>query len=980
MTSVPPPVRFDLARIREITSGGSRRFWSSLEELLDEDGFRRWVAAEFPAAASMFDDPGRRQFLKLMGASLLLGGLTGCGETKSDQALPYVNQPENMAPGVAKHYATAVLFEGCAQPVLAKTYAGRPVKLDGNPDHPATLGKSDPFMQSAIFELYDPERSKMPLNEGSPSTWDAFAAALARLRARWRDNGGEGFRLLSGETTSPTLLRQIGGLTGQFPKLRWHRHEPVGSALQNAATAIAFGRPLSPHYRLDRCDVVVSLDYDLLGPGVHQVEHAGGWAQRRGEISPTDGRIRMHVAESVPSPTGFTASTRLPCDRSRLGVLAQAVGAHFSLPNWTMPDLQDAERTWLDRAVTELKSHPGRSLLVLGPYLDPTWQALGPAINDRLGNNGVTVWYSEPVTPPLDDSSSLQTLATDIAAGAVDTLIVLDSNPAYTAPGGLGFTELLARVPHRIHIGLHHDETATRCSWHLPLSHALESWSDARATDGTATILQPVIATLYDSRTAHQLLDMLNGTPEPAADASVRATWNASFGDSFADRWRRSLHDGFVTDTAAKPVTMSIKVPAPPQPISQQGKIEIAFRSDPSIWDGRFANIAWLQELPKPLSKITWGNVVAVSPALAAEHHLSNGDTVAVSANGRTIQGPAWIVPGQAPHTVALSFGYGRTAGGEIAQGHGYDAYALQPAPHAFAASGSLIPTSGRSTIATTQAHHRMDGFDFVREVTAKQPATAAPKDDHSFYPDWNATPAADHAWAMAIDLDRCIGCNACISACNVENNVLAVGKDQVSRGREMIWLRVDRYYIGDIENPKSFFQPVPCMHCEKAPCEMGCPVHATVHSPDGINQMVYNRCIGTRTCSSYCPYKVRRFNWYDYRKLSEAEQAAKNPDVTVRSRGVMEKCTYCTQRIQAAEITAAKENRPLRRDEVATACQQACPTQAIVFGDLQDTNSTVSAMRRSGRHYALLEELGTRPRTTYLARWNDSEDQEGGA
>jgi len=982
--SAPAGQRFDLARIRELTGSGSRRFWTSLEELLDEEGFRAWLGAEFPAAASMFDDPGRRQFLKLMGASLLLGGLTGCGgETRSDVALPYVTQPEQIVPGVPRIYATAVLFEGYAQPVIATTYDGRPTKLDGNPDHPAARGKSDPFMQSAIFGLYDPERSKLPTYKGAPSTWTTFSRELVGLRAQWKENQGEGLRVLTGATTSPTLVRQMADLAKQFPKMRWHRFEPVGTARQDEAMTLAFGRPAMPHYRLDRCDTIVSLDHDLLGPGPHQVTHAGAWAKRRGEAVPGQGRMRLHVAECVPTLTGTVASIRLPCDTTRIGILAQAIGAQFALADWTMPALGEAEQRWLDRTIGELRASRGRSLLAVGPHLDPPWQAMAAAINEQLGNAGTTVWYSEPIAAANDEASSLQALVSDMANGAVDTLIIADCNPAYASSGALGFAEHLGAVRDRIHFGLHADETAQLCPWHLPLSHALESWSDARAVDGTATILQPMIAPLYASRSMHQTADMLLGTADPAADAAVRATWQSAFGGDFEQRWTRALHDGFVAGSEARPITVAAKLPAPPEPAApSDNAIEIVFRPDPTIWDGRFANIAWLQELPKPLSKTTWDNAIAVSPRLAAEQKLSNGDVVEVSIGSRNVRGAAWIVPGQAERTVALAFGYGRTAGGDLAQGAGYDAYAVRPDDRTWLARGSIKRLDGQIPIATTQAHHRMDGFDFVREVTARNPRTPPPKENHTFYPDWNEPQGPEnrpeHAWGMVIDLDLCIGCNACVSACNVENNVLVVGKDQVARGREMLWLRVDRYYTGDVENPKSFFQPVPCMHCEKAPCEMGCPVHATVHSPDGINQMVYNRCIGTRTCSSYCPYKVRRFNWYDYRHFADADQAAKNPDVTVRSRGVMEKCSYCTQRIQGAQVTADKENRPLHRDEIVTACQQACPTKAIAFGDLKDKESEVSKRRVSGRHYVLLEELGTRPRTTYLARWDDSDEGDG--
>ncbi|HVV79561.1 MAG TPA: TAT-variant-translocated molybdopterin oxidoreductase [Pseudolabrys sp.] len=972
-------LRFDLPRLRDMTRS-SRRFWSSLEELIDEEGFRAWLAAEFPAASSMFDDPGRRQFLKLMGASLLLAGLGGCRDGKSGEALPYVNQPEGVVPGVPRYYATAVTFEGYAQPVIAATYAGRPTKLDGNPDHPVTRGASDAFMQSAVFELYDPQRSKLPLKDGVPSTWGAATAALTQLRARWQERRGEGLRILTGATTSPTLIRQMAELTKQFPKMRWSQSQAIGTALQDEAMTLAFGRPITPHYQLDKCDLIVSLDHDLLGPGPHQVARAKAWAEKRGEAAPGAGRARLHAAECLPSLTGAVADSRLPCDASRVPLLAQAIAAKFGVAA-NKPELNPHEEKWLARAIDDLRNHAGASLFTIGPQHAPAIQALAPAVNQALKNAGLAVWYSEPILAPAEPTP-LAKLAAEISAGSVDTLIMLDCNPVYDAPAGLQFAELIARVPNRVHAGLHVTETSHASQWHLPLSHALEAWSDGRAIDGSAIIGQPVVAPLYDTRSVYQLIDFLLGGSDPKADNAVRATWRERFGDQFDARWRKSLHDGFVDGTTAKPLTLSPKAPHAEQRETAD-QYEIVFLPDPTIWDGRFANIAWLQELPKPLTKITWDNVIAISPAIAAREKLSNGDVVDIDIGARSVRGPVWIVPGQGPRTIALFLGYGRRAGGDIGQGVGYDAYAVRPAENAFIARGRLsrAPDRPQQKIASTQAHHRMDGFDFVREVTATNPRTAPPKDTPTLYPDWNEIAErenrADHAWGMVIDLDLCIGCNACVSACNVENNVVVVGKDQVSRGREMAWLRVDRYYSGDVENPKSYFQPVPCMHCEKAPCEMGCPVHATAHSPEGVNQMVYNRCIGTRTCSSYCPYKVRRFNWYDYRNFAEAEQAVKNPDVTVRSRGVMEKCSYCTQRIQAAHVAADKEDRALRRDEVTTACQQACPTTAIVFGDLLDRESAVAKRRQSGRHYVLLEELGTRPRTTYLARWRDEPGEE---
>jgi molybdopterin-containing oxidoreductase family iron-sulfur binding subunit len=974
----PEQKRFDIAQARRRLAGCSgKQFWTSLEEIVETGNFREWIEAEFPSAAPILLAEGRRQFLKLMGASLLLAGLGGCGQERADLALPYVNQPEELVPGVPRFYATAVPFEGYVQPVIATTHAGRPTKLDGNPDYPASRGASDAITQATVLQLYDPDRSKAPTRDGAPASWAAFQRELVAMRADWTARHGEGLRLLTGDVTSPTLMRQLDRLHTQLPGTRVHVFEPVGRALRDSAMRLAFGRDVDAHYRLENCEVLVSIDEDVLGAGPHQVAHGRAWAQRRGELSPRQGRMTMHVAESVPSPTGAVASTRFICDASRLAILAQALAAELGIAAAPADATSESERRWVSAAAADLRAHGGRSLLAIGARLAAPVQALAPLVNDRLGNGGSTVWYSDPIGLRPPEGSSLADLAHDITAGAVDTLVAIDCNPVYAAPADLGFAELLPRVRQRIHVGLYRDETARACHWHLPLAHALESWSDGRGVDGSACIMQPVVAPLYSSRTTHQILAMLLGAVDPAPEGLVRETWANTFGDDFDARWRQSLHQGFVADTAAQPVAAtprSVDIPAP-SPRDAEA-VDIVFCPDPSVWDGRFANVAWLQELPKPLTKLTWDNVIAVSPKMAEQMRLANGDMIEVAVGDRRVSGPAWIMPGQAPNTVALSLGYGRTAAGTIADGIGYSAYAVRADANAWFAAGRLRRVAGNQLLATTQMHHRLEGFDFVREVSADDPSLPQEtKPQPSLYAPW---PYHGEAWGMAIDLDLCIGCNACISACTAENNVAVVGKEQVAMGREMLWLRVDRYQSGDVDDPHFYFQPVPCMHCEKAPCEMGCPVHATAHSPDGLNQMVYNRCIGTRTCSSYCPYKVRRFNWFDYRAPADSPtHAAHNPDVTVRSRGVMEKCTYCTQRIQAARVAADKENRRIGAGEVVTACQQACPTTAIVFGDLNDPESAVAKRRKSGRHYLLLEELGTRPRTTYLARWNDEPKKE---
>jgi MoCo/4Fe-4S cofactor protein with predicted Tat translocation signal len=965
---------FDLAQARRVLAGTSgKRFWSSLEEIVDQAGFRQWLEAEFPSAAAVLAQPARREMLKLMASSLLLAGLGGCGESRSDLALPYVNQPEEIVPGVPRFYASAVFLDGYAQPVLATTHVGRPTKLDGNPEHPAGGGASDPFTQAAVLGLYDPDRSQMPLYNGAPATWAAFERALVQMRQEWLAREGQGLRILSGDVTSPTLVRQLNQLVTALPRARLHFFEPVGAGERDAAMRLAFGRDAEMHYRLDRCDIVVSLDDDILGPGPRQIGQARAWSTRRGEMAPNEGRVIMHVAESAPSLTGALATTRLPCDASRLSLLAQWIAGQLGAVNAPAINLSEQERRWAERAAAALREHAGRSLLAIGAHLPAGIQALAPLVNERLGNSGATLWYSDQIRFIADPPLTLVDLARDISTGSVDTLILLDTNPVYAAPGELGFAQLLARVRDSIHVGLYADETARLSRWHLALTHPLESWSDGRAVDGSTTIVQPLVAPLYSSRTVHQVLDLVLGIPERTADAAVRDTWTSTFGENFEQRWRQSLHAGFVADTAARPVPVTARVPELPAGTEvAQGQTEFVFRPDPSVWDGRFANNGWLQELPKPLSKLTWDNVIAVSPALAERLGLANGDMVESVIGERRISGPAWIMPGQAANTVTLFLGYGRGDVGKIANAIGYSAYAVRPATDPWFATGTLRRLEGHYELAATQLHHRMEGYDFVREVSVEHPSLGTrlePEPD--LYPPW---PYPQQAWGMAIDLDLCIGCNACIAACTAENNVAVVGKEQVAVGREMQWLRVDRYYSGSPEEPRSYFQPVPCMHCEKAPCEMGCPVHATVHSPEGINQMVYNRCIGTRTCSSFCPYKVRRFNWFDYRAPENSSlHAAANPAVTVRSRGVMEKCTYCIQRIQAAQVSADKEGRRIREGEVVTACQQACPTSAIVFGNLNDPNSAVAKRRHSGRHYLLLEELGTRPRTSYLARWDDS-------
>jgi molybdopterin-containing oxidoreductase family iron-sulfur binding subunit len=940
-----------------------------MEELSGDPAFQAWVDAEYPAAAE-FTPTARRQFLKLMGASFALAGLAGCEKSPFVAALPYVEQPENETIGVPRSYATAVTFDGYAQPVIATTWSGRPTKLDGNPDHPVTRGRSDVFMQAAVLGLYDPDRAQAPARRGEPVAWQDVIAAIGLLRGNWSKDQGEGLRVLTGPVSSPTLLRQLDALVKQFPKMGIHLHAAAGETARRKLVSAVYGRPLDLQYVLNECGVVVSFDDDFLGPGPNQVCNARGWAASRRRSSRQPG-IRLYAAESVPAATGAVSGTRLIADASRMALVAEALANKLGVSGATTGNLTPAEQRWIEEAAEACGAAKERALITSGAYGDVDTAIWVARINDALKTAALK--FFQPVTGPRG-VGSLDDLVADMHAGTIQTLIILDCNAAYTAPAALGFTDALKRVRSSLHLGLQRDETADLCEWQLPLTHALESWSDACAIDGTASIIQPTIVPFYDVRTVHQIMAMLLGEINPAAEGAVRETWQASFGGDFDARWKQALHDGFVAGASLEISATPSGNPTSEKPTS--GGLDIIFRPDPTIWDGQFANVGWLQELPKPMTTLTWGNVVTLSPSLAKRMAIANGDHVEVMIGDRSVTGPAWVMPGQAENTVALSLGYGRRRAGRVGDGLGYDAYEVRPADQPWLAKGSLRKTGSHETLAVTQLHHRMEGFDLVREVSAAHPTLPKPEAPPSIYPPW---PSGKNAWGMVIDLDSCIGCNACVAACTAENNVPVVGKDQVTVGREMHWLRIARYYEGEADAPRSFFQPVPCMHCEQAPCEMGCPVHATTHNSEGVNQMVYNRCIGTRTCSSYCPYKVRRFNFLDYRAPPQSPvHAADNPDVTVRSRGVMEKCTYCTQRIEAAHAAADKENRGLHEGDVVTACQAACPTKAIVFGDINDPDSEVSRLRRDGRHYALLEELGTRPRTTYLARWRDGGGGEG--
>ena len=927
----------------------------------------------------------RREFMKLMSAALALAA-GGCAHPPPDEIVPYVEGQDETGQGEPLYFATALTQSGYAHGVLVRSDRGRPTKIEGNPHHPASLGASSPIEQGRILELWDPERSRAVLHDGEISSWDELMAMLSMRLARLHPAGGAGLRLLTLSSSSLTEESAIDAALARYPQARRHRYEPVNRDNVHEGARLAFGRRLEPVYHFDRALAVLSLEADFLGCMPGKVRYARDYIKLRRPDDSHSPMSRLYAVECMPSLTGVAADHRLALPSGRIGGLAAELAERLANGG-------KASSAWLESAATDLQSHRGRALVLAGEGQPPEVHALAHRMNGMLGNIGRTVDFIQPPVAARElAGESLAALAADMHAGHVDTLLILGGNPVYDAPADLEFARALQRVPAAIHFGLLVDETAQRCAWHIPAAHELETWGDARAFDGTLTIQQPLIAPLYGGKAAVELLGLLTGQLGVTSHDLVRATWLERFGkQQFDERWREALRSGVVAGSATPFETVRLEESssgAPPAAAATDPAaeaVEIVFRPDPYLWDGRYAQVAWLQELPRPLTDLTWDNAAMMSPALAARLGVRNEEIVELALDGRTVAAPVWIVAGHADGAVTLPLGWGRAAAGGVGSGHGASAYALRTSNAPWFSGGLRVArTDRRRTLASVHDHHRMLGRDIIRGATvaayrakpdfAKKEADLEPPP--TLYPDY-AYPG--HAWGMSIDLTSCIGCGACTIACQAENNIPTVGKQQVLIGREMHWSRVDRYDEGPVAAPRSTFQPVPCMQCEHAPCETVCPVEASVHDAEGINVQVYNRCVGTRFCANNCPYKVRRFNFLRYAEDTPSLDAMRNPDVTVRMRGVMEKCNYCLQRIVRARIVADRENRNLHDGEILTACQSVCPTQAIVFGDLNDSRSQVRIAKSSPRNYALLGDLDTRPRTTYLARIvNAAEDEPG--
>ena len=1077
MPSKDSKQNFALLRDKILSQNG-KEYWRSVEEFVDAPEFKEFVTREYPHEAEVWDNSlSRRNFVKVMGASLALAGLSGCVMQPPEKIVPYVHADPDLIPGKPLYFATGMTLGGVTTGLLAKSYDGRPIKVEGNPDHPGSQGATDVLAQASLLNMYDPDRSQEVTYRGTPKTWPNFVTELRGKVNENRVDNGAGIRFLTETVTSPTLIEQFKQLSAELPGARWYQYEPINNDNAMAGAKLAFGSPVHTIYKFDKADRVLLLDADIFSDFnvgyIKDYTKRRQWSEENKEIN------RLYVVESSVSITGAKADHRLAVKPSAMPEVAKAIAAALGIGGVTSTNNENA--AWINALAKDLMASRGRSVVVAGRGQSPIVHALAHAMNAALGNVGQTVVYTDPLSPNSDRTQidQLRELVTDIDAGKVKMLVIIGGNPVYNTPVDLRLDEdRMNKVPLRIHLGEHYDETGELCHWHISGKHYLESWSDGRSNDGTASIMQPLISPLYDSHNAHELVQLFfkenydkkdydivkgfwqsqnlssasttpaaaparppapagttgNATaqpPESPTNAAAKATATpgnapeklaptttgaatppaaAPVPKNFEDNWRKVVHDGFIPNSAPQPKTVTastafLNQPAPPAP-GNSGNLEIVIQRDPCVYDGRFVNNGWLQELPNPLNKITWENVGLISPKTAArlgvnrnykERELGGGEEGYAFINTKggnkyselvtlTYQGaqiskgvPMWITPGQPDDVITIFMGYGRTKAGRVGTGLGYNAYDVRRSDAMDHGTGDIKPNGERTEIASTQIHFNMEGRDLLRVWDLEQfNGNEKIGEQEDFYPEsmypyeqHQETYEKNHKWGMTIDLNSCVGCNACVIACQSENNIAVVGKEQVNRSREMHWLRVDAYYGGDdLNNPTGpAFQPVLCQQCEQAPCEVVCPVHATVHSAEGLNDMTYNRCVGTRYCSNNCPYKVRRFNFLLFQDWDTPQfKLMRNPEVTVRSRGVMEKCTYCTQRIAAARIEAEKDGRAIRDGEAVTACQSVCPADAIIFGDMHDKDSKIARTKQDRRNYTLLNELNTQPRTTYLA------------
>jgi MoCo/4Fe-4S cofactor protein with predicted Tat translocation signal len=1104
------PKALDVAKVREkLASTKGQEYWRSLEEVAGDPDFPEMLRREFPTAPRDWAPLPRREFVKLMGAALALAGLSGCAFQPQEKLVPYVKAPEELLPGVPLFYATAMPFMGYGLGVLAEADEGRPTKIEGNPDHPTSKGRTDIWAQASVLDMYDPDRLTEVRLSGSTSNWDDLTGVLNVEFQKARADKGAGLALLTGTITSPTLLDQIAQLQADLPQMKWVSYEPINRDNVRAGSQLAFGKDVHTLYHFDRAQVIVSLDCDFLLEEPGHVIHAREWIQGRKmhnpDGSPKEAKTatmnRLYVVESTPTITGVQADHRFPVKAAQVDSIARALAGAVGVAGVT-GTVDAATQKWVSAIADDLKANRGRVLVCAGAHQPAHVHALAHAINATLGSVGPqsAVSYHAPIEGNLTPhKAGLRNLIDAMSQGQVKTIIIVDNNAAYSAPAALKFGEALQRVPLKVYMGPYEDETSVLCEWRVPQAHYLESWGDLRAVDGTVSIVQPIIRPLYEAaHTPAELLSAMMGRQNLSDYDLVHGFWQKRNQSNLAPRegaqdlrfdafWQKAVHNGLIEGTAAPSVGVALQPLTLPEPVRVGQGLEVNFRPDPSIWDGRYNNNAWLQEVPKAYSRITWDNAIFVSPTTAFKNKWSNDQEATLTLDGQSVKGAIFLLAGQPDDVVTVHLGYGRTQTGKIGVGTGFNASLIRPKDGSFFAQGAqVVPTGETYRIATTSQHNLiapkgkettwqdgswltnndaktklidntlapeqsdldMDGThgrDVIRVSTFSEfKAGRLPTSIHdkigipfaypenpepirsqireaseeaerlqpnrelsgnpSFYPrdtdyladapfrdasveraaeaDANSIGPDGHKkrdgvtqqWGMSVDLQSCIGCNACIIACQSENNSATVGKDQVLMGREMHWMRIDTYHRGSFDNPETYFEPMYCQHCEKAPCAPVCPFNAVMNSPDGINEQVYNRCVGTKYCENNCPYKVRRFNFLQYSdQQSPVIELMSNPNVTVRSRGVMEKCTFCIQRVRAAGWQATKEDsRNIHDGEIQVACQQVCPTDALWFGDINDPNSKVSKLKRGPMTFGILTEYNTMPRVTYMARFKN--------
>lgn len=1094
-----PESKQNFALLRDkILSTDGKEYWRSVEEYVDAPEFKEFVSREYPHEIESWDSTlSRRNFVKVMGASLALAGLTGCVIQPPEKIVPYVRNPEGMLPGRPNFYATAMTLGGVATGLLAKAYEGRPVKIEGNPDHPGSRGSTDVLAQASILNMYDPDRSQEVTFRGDTSSWERFVPAFRSALDENRADGGAGVRFLTETITSPTLIDQFNKIKTELPNAKWVQYEPLNADNATAGANMALGTPVQTIYHLEKAARILLLDADIFsGFNVALIkDYAAGrkYSEEKKDIN------RLYMVETTTTITGAKADHRLAVKPSELAGVARAIAAAVGVAGAN--SVYSANAAWITTMAKDLVANKGKSVVVAGDTAPPIVHALAHAMNGALGNVGQTVSYADSFSPNANRTQldQLKELVGDIDAGRVKMLVILGGNPVYNTPADLRLNaERLNKVPLRVHLGQFVDETAELCHWHINEKHFLEGWSDTRAYDGTVTITQPLIEPLYGGKNVHEVVQLVfkenfdkkdydivreywqrtNITAAPAAAAPPKSATSESTANTnsetaaakpetnaqantaaapatapktapasmtantaatatsngtssngngnrpaangavagaaaagaakFDENWRKVVHDGVVPNTAAQTKTVAVNggfLAQPEQKPAGSGDLEISIRRDPNVYDGRFVNNGWLQELPKPLNKVTWENIAYISPRDATRlgiNRANDPNEFAGGAQGESFINtkggnqfadlvtltyqdgkiskpvPMWIQPGQPDGVITIFMGYGRERAGRVGNGLGYNAFDVRRSDAMDFGFGGIQRTGETTDIASSQIHFNMEGRDLLRtwdvdkideSIKAGEQHNEYPK---SMYPyeQHQQTYEHNHRWGMTVDLNNCIGCNACVIACQSENNIPVVGKEQVNRSREMQWLRIDAYYSGTLEDAEGpDFQPLLCQQCEQAPCEVVCPVHATVHSAEGLNDMVYNRCVGTRYCSNNCPYKVRRFNFLLYQDWNTPQyKLMRNPEVSIRSRGVMEKCTFCTQRISAVRIEAEKDGRKIRDGEVMTACQAACPTDVFTFGDLNDPESAVAKSKKDERNYILLNELNTQPRLTYMA------------